>query len=102
MFRDGLSVAVVGKPNVGKSSVLNQLLQKDRAIVTDIPGTTRDVIEDTININGIPVILCDTAGMHKTDDPVEVLGIEKTLDHVDGSDLVLFLVEADHALTDED
>jgi tRNA modification GTPase len=102
VFRDGLSVAVVGKPNVGKSSLLNRLLQKDRAIVTDIPGTTRDVIEDTININGIPVILSDTAGMHKTDDPVETIGIEKTLAHVDGSDLVLFLVEADHALTDED
>lgn len=102
VFRDGLNVAVVGKPNVGKSSLLNRLLQKDRAIVTDIPGTTRDVIEDTININGIPVILSDTAGMHKTDDPVETIGIEKTLTHVDGSDLVLFLVEAEHALSDED
>jgi tRNA modification GTPase len=102
VFRDGLNVAVVGKPNVGKSSLLNRLLQKDRAIVTDIPGTTRDVIEDTININGIPVILSDTAGMHKTDDPVETIGIEKTIAHVNGSDLVLFLVEADHPLTDED
>jgi tRNA modification GTPase len=93
---------VVGKPNVGKSSLLNRLLQKDRAIVTDIPGTTRDVIEDTININGVPVILSDTAGMHKTDDPVETIGIEKTIAHVNGSDLVLFLIEADQAFTDED
>ena len=102
VFRDGLSVAVVGKPNVGKSSLLNRLLQKDRAIVTDIPGTTRDVIEDTININGLPVILSDTAGMHKTDDPVETIGIEKTITHVNGSDLVLLLVEADHPVTRED
>ena len=102
VFRDGLCVAVVGKPNVGKSSLLNRLLQKDRAIVTDIPGTTRDVIEDTINVNGLPVILSDTAGMHKTDDPVENLGIEKTIDHVNGSDLVLFLIEADHPVSDDD
>jgi tRNA modification GTPase len=102
VLRDGLSVAVVGKPNVGKSSLLNRLLQKDRAIVTDIPGTTRDVIEDTINIHGIPVILSDTAGMHETDDPIENIGIEKTIAHVNGSDLVLFLVEADQPLADED
>ena len=102
VFRDGLCVAVVGKPNVGKSSLLNRLLQKDRAIVTDIPGTTRDVIEDTINISGVPVILSDTAGMHETDDPVETIGIEKTIDHVNGSDLVLFLLEADYPVSDED
>ncbi len=102
VFRDGLSVAVVGKPNVGKSSLLNRLLQKDRAIVTDIPGTTRDVIEDTLNINGFPVILSDTAGMHKTDDPVETIGIEKTIAHVNGSDLVLFLIEADQPVSDEE
>ena len=102
VFRDGLSVAVVGKPNVGKSSLVNRLLRKDRAIVTDIPGTTRDVIEDTINIQGIPIILSDTAGMHETNDPVESIGIEKTLDHVKSSDLVLFMVEADRPLTDED
>jgi tRNA modification GTPase len=102
VFRDGLGVAVVGKPNVGKSSLVNRLLQKDRAIVTDIPGTTRDVIEDTINIQGIPIILSDTAGMHETNDPVESIGIEKTLDHVRSSDLVLFMVEADRPLADED
>jgi tRNA modification GTPase len=102
VFRDGLSVAVVGKPNVGKSSLLNRLLQKDRAIVTEIPGTTRDIIEDIIHIEGIPVILSDTAGMHKTDDPIETIGIEKTLAHVNGSDLVLFLVEANQPIADED
>jgi tRNA modification GTPase len=66
IFRDGLSVAIVGRPNVGKSSLLNQLAKKDRAIVTAIPGTTRDIIEETLNIKGIPVIVSDTAGVHKT------------------------------------
>jgi tRNA modification GTPase len=102
VIRDGLNVAVVGKPNVGKSSLLNRLLRKDRAIVTSIPGTTRDVIEDTVNIEGIPVILSDTAGLHETDDPVETIGIEKTIEHVNGSDLVLFLVEADGPIRAED
>jgi len=98
IFRDGLSVAIVGRPNVGKSSLLNQLAKKDRAIVTAIPGTTRDIIEETLNIKGIPVIVSDTAGVHKTENPVELLGIEKTLEHVNGSDLVLFLIEANSPL----
>jgi len=98
IFRDGISVAVVGRPNVGKSSLLNQLVKKDRAIVTDLPGTTRDIIEETLNIEGIPVIVSDTAGVHKTENPVEMIGIEKTLAHVDGSDLVLFLIEANSPL----
>jgi tRNA modification GTPase len=102
VLRDGLKVAVVGKPNVGKSSLLNRLVQKDRAIVTSIPGTTRDIIEETINIQGLPVVLSDTAGLHDTSDPVETIGIEKTLEHVNGSDLVLFLVEAHLALSNED
>ena len=102
VFRDGLRVAVVGKPNVGKSSLLNRLVNKDRVIVTAIPGTTRDIIEETINIQGLPVILSDTAGLHNTNDPVETIGIEKTLEHVNGSDLVLFLVEAHCALSVED
>jgi len=98
IFRDGLSVAIVGRPNVGKSSLLNQLVKKDRAIVTSIPGTTRDIIEETLNIKGIPVIVSDTAGVHKTENPVEMIGIEKTLAHVNGSDLVLFLIEANRPL----
>jgi tRNA modification GTPase len=102
VFRDGLAVAVVGRPNVGKSSLLNQLVQKDRAIVTDIPGTTRDVIEETLNLDGIPVVISDTAGVHKTDNPVEKIGIERTLEHVNGSDLVLFLIEAHRAVDPED
>ena len=98
VFRDGLSVAVVGRPNVGKSSLLNQLVKKDRAIVTPIPGTTRDIIEETLNMEGIPVIISDTAGVHETENPVERIGIEKTLEHVNGSDLVLFMIEANNPL----
>ena len=102
VFRDGLSVAVVGRPNVGKSSLLNQLVEKDRAIVTDFPGTTRDVIEETLNLDGLPVIISDTAGVHPTDNPIEMIGIEKTLEHVNGADLVLFMVEASSPLGNED
>lgn len=102
VFRDGLMVAIVGRPNVGKSSLLNQLVQKDRAIVTAVPGTTRDVIEETLNLAGIPVIISDTAGVHRTDNPVEKIGIEKTIEHVNGCDLVLFMIEANSALSPED
>ena len=102
IFRDGLAVAVVGRPNVGKSSLLNQLIQKDRAIVTDVPGTTRDVIEETLSLKGIPVVISDTAGVHDTDHPVEKIGIKKTLEHVNGSDLVLFMIEANRPLGPED
>ncbi len=102
VFRDGISVAVVGRPNVGKSSLLNQLVKKDRAIVTDIPGTTRDIIEETLNLQGIPVIISDTAGVHPTENPIEKMGIEKTIAHVNGSDLVLFMVEAHCPLSPDD
>jgi tRNA modification GTPase len=102
VLRDGLRVAVAGRPNVGKSSLLNCLVQKERAIVTEVPGTTRDMIEETINIGGYGVILADTAGLHKTDDPIETLGIQKTLENVNGADLVLFMIEANHPVTAED
>lgn len=102
VFRDGLKMAVVGKPNVGKSSLLNRLIQNDRAIVTPIPGTTRDLIEETLNIHGLPVIIADTAGLHETDDPVEVIGIQKTQEYISGSDLILFVVDASELLTDAD
>ncbi len=102
VLREGLKVAVAGRPNVGKSSLLNCLVQKERAIVTEVPGTTRDMIEETLNINGYPVILSDTAGLHDTDDPIETLGIEKTIENINGSDLVLFMVEANRPATAED
>jgi len=72
-FREGIKLAVVGKPNVGKSSLVNRFIQKDRIIVTPIPGTTRDLIEETVDIQGVPVVITDTAGLHQTDDPVESL-----------------------------
>jgi len=102
VLRDGLKVAVVGRPNVGKSSLLNCLVQKERAIVTAVPGTTRDTIEETLNINGFPIVLADTAGLHDTHDPIETIGIKKTIENVNGADLVIFMVEANHALTGED
>ena len=102
VLREGLRVAVAGRPNVGKSSLLNILVQKERAIVTDLPGTTRDMIEENLNINGYPVILSDTAGLHDTDDPIETLGIEKTIENINGADLVLFMVEANCPVTAED
>ena len=102
ILRDGLKMAVVGRPNVGKSSLMNRLIQEDRAIVTAIPGTTRDLIEETLNIRGIPVIIADTAGLHETDDPVEVIGIRKAQEYINGSDLVLFMIDASDPLTGED
>lgn len=102
VLRDGLKVVIAGKPNVGKSSLMNCLLQKDRVIVTSIPGTTRDLIEDTLNIRGIPVTITDTAGLHETDDPVEVMGIKKTREYINNSDLVLFMVDASCPLTSDD
>ena len=102
ILREGLKVTVVGRPNVGKSSLLNRLLQKDRAIVTSAPGTTRDTIEETINIKGFPIILADTAGLHDTNDPIETLGIEKTMENIEGADMVIFMIEANRPLTIED
>lgn len=102
IFRDGLVLAVVGKPNVGKSSLMNRLIQKDRVIVSAIPGTTRDFIEEAANIHGIPIVIADTAGLHETDDPVEVMGIKKTREYIDSADLILFVIDASHSLTDAD
>jgi len=101
-LRDGLKIAIVGRPNVGKSSLLNCMVQKERAIVTALPGTTRDLIEETININGFPIVLADTAGLHEARDPIETIGIKKTMDSAAAADLVLFMVEANRALTAED
>lgn len=102
VLRDGLKLVVVGRPNVGKSSLMNCLLQKERAIVTSMPGTTRDFIEEPLSIRAIPVIITDTAGLHETDDPVEVVGIKKTYEHADLSDLVLFMLDASCRITEED
>jgi tRNA modification GTPase len=101
-FRDGLQVVIVGRPNVGKSSLLNAFIMEDRAIVTPIPGTTRDIIRETCRFGDIPVTISDSAGLHQTIDPVETLGIEKTLEQIDRSDLVLFMVEAGATMTEEE
>lgn len=102
IYREGLFVVIAGRPNVGKSSLLNTLLQERRAIVTDIPGTTRDVIEEMINLRGIPVKLADTAGLRKTSDPVEILGVEKARELLALADLILVLIDATAGVTTED
>ena len=102
VLRDGLKVAVVGRPNVGKSSLLNCLVKKERVIVTAMPGTTRDTIEESINVNGFPIVLADTAGLHDTHDPIETIGIEKAIENVKGADLVLLLIEGNRSLTGDD
>lgn len=94
IIRDGLRIGIVGKPNVGKSSLMNCLLKKERAIVTSIPGTTRDVIEEIIDIGGIPVSISDTAGLHETDDPVEAIGVNKAWETIHNADMVLFMIDA--------
>jgi len=101
-LRDGLKMIVVGRPNVGKSSLMNRLIKNDRVIVTAIPGTTRDLIEETLNIRGIPVIIADGAGLHETTDPIEVIGIEKTKEYIHTSDLILFMIDASDPFTIED
>ncbi|MEG0371409.1 MAG: tRNA uridine-5-carboxymethylaminomethyl(34) synthesis GTPase MnmE [Clostridium sp.] len=102
IYRDGLSTIIVGKPNVGKSSLLNTLLQEKRAIVTDIPGTTRDVIEEFVNIHGIPVKLIDTACFRNTVDVVEKIGVEKSKEYIEKSDLVILMLDNGRILDNED
>jgi tRNA modification GTPase len=92
-LKEGIKIVICGAPNVGKSSLMNTLLNQERSIVTSIPGTTRDPIEEVLNIDGIPFVITDTAGIHKTDDLVEIIGIEKAKDHITASDLVLFMKE---------
>lgn len=101
-LRDGFKLMIVGAPNVGKSSLMNRLINKERSIVTSIPGTTRDLIEDTFNLNGIPFVLTDTAGFHETDDPVESIGIQKARHHLDQSDLILFMADASLGIRSEE
>jgi len=102
LLKEGLKIAILGKPNVGKSSLLNSLLAVDRAIVTDIPGTTRDTIEETLNLNGIPVHLVDTAGIRQTDDPIEQIGVEKSHATLTEADLLIIVVDASMPLDESD
>lgn len=102
ILREGLRVAIVGKPNVGKSSLLNALLYEERAIVTDIPGTTRDIIEESLDIRGIPVVITDTAGIRDTEDLVEKIGVERSKMSIEGADLIFFVLDAGRGIDDED
>jgi len=102
ILRDGLNTVILGKPNVGKSSLLNAILREDRAIVTDIPGTTRDIIEEYINIDGIPLKIIDTAGIRNTEDIVEQIGVDKAKETVEKADLIIAIFDASRELSDED
>jgi tRNA modification GTPase len=102
VYREGISTVIIGNTNVGKSSLLNALLRENRAIVTDIPGTTRDLIEEVINIRGIPLRIIDTAGLRETSDFVEKIGVEKTRETINRADLVLVVLDAVRGLDDED
>lgn len=102
ILREGLKTAILGKPNVGKSSLMNWILGENRAIVTEIAGTTRDVIEEFVNIKGIPLKIVDTAGIRETDDIVEKIGVEKSRDHMKSSDLVLVVLDSSRELEEDD
>lgn len=102
ILREGITTVIVGRPNVGKSSLLNILAQESKAIVTDIPGTTRDVIEEYVNVRGIPLRLIDTAGIRETDDVVEKIGVQRSHHALEQADLVLMMLNNAEPLTDDD
>jgi tRNA modification GTPase len=102
IFREGISAVILGRPNVGKSSLLNTLLEEDRALVTPVPGTTRDTIEEFVNIKGMPVRIVDTAGIRHTSEAVEEMGIQRARAKLADADLVLFMLDATAPLTEED
>lgn len=102
IIRDGLDVVIVGKPNVGKSSLLNALLLEKRAIVTEVPGTTRDAIEEYINLEGIPIKIIDTAGIRETNDVVEKIGVERSKEKINEADLVILVLDSSNKLDNED
>ncbi len=102
IIKEGIDVSIIGRPNVGKSSILNRLLEEDKAIVTDIEGTTRDIVEGTINLGGLIVNFIDTAGIRKTDDVVESIGVKKSLNLINKSDLVLYVLNNNEELSNDD
>lgn len=102
IYQEGIKAAIIGKPNVGKSSLLNALVGENKAIVTHIPGTTRDIIEEWLNIDGIPVKIVDTAGIREAEDIIEQLGVEKSLQVMREADIVLFVIDVETGLTESD
>lgn len=102
ILREGLSTAIIGRPNVGKSSLMNTLVQENKAIVTDIPGTTRDIIEEYVNVRGVPLRLVDTAGIRETEDIVEKIGVERSRQVLKEADLILFVLSNNDQLSEED
>lgn len=102
ILREGMEAAIIGKPNAGKSSLLNRLSGKNRAIVTEIPGTTRDTLEEYVNIRGLPIKLVDTAGLRETGDVVEKIGVEKAMEVINTCDLILFILDAQSGFERED
>ena len=102
VLREGLATAIVGRPNVGKSSLLNHMMHEDKAIVTDVPGTTRDVLEEYVNVRGVPLKLVDTAGIRDTDDKVEKIGVERSRQAITKADLIILVLDASQPLTAED
>jgi tRNA modification GTPase len=102
IIKNGINVALLGKPNVGKSSILNSLLEEDKAIVTEIAGTTRDVVEGKLVLDGIVLNVIDTAGIRETNDVVEKIGVERSLKSADEADLVIYVVSSENLITEED
>ncbi|MBQ7793071.1 MAG: tRNA uridine-5-carboxymethylaminomethyl(34) synthesis GTPase MnmE [Clostridia bacterium] len=102
VLKNGIKTAIIGRPNVGKSSLLNYLAMEERAIVTDIAGTTRDVIEELVDLDGVPLRLLDTAGIRSTEDTVEKIGVERSLKYIDEAELILLVLDAKSGLTEED
>lgn len=102
ILKEGISTAIIGKPNAGKSSLLNSLVGKERAIVTDVAGTTRDILEEQINLNGISLNIIDTAGIRKTDDVVEKIGVDRAKESMKNADLVIYVVDSSKELSKED
>jgi tRNA modification GTPase len=93
VIKDGINVLILGKPNVGKSTILNGLIEDDKAIISDIPGTTRDVLEDTVTIGGNLLRFIDTAGIRETEDKIEKIGIKKALNQIDNASLILYIID---------
>jgi len=102
VYREGVQTIIIGKPNVGKSSLLNVLLKENRAIVTDIPGTTRDLIEEIVNIGGVPLKIIDTAGIRETEDVIEKIGVQKTRESIDAADFIIMVFDARDGISNAD